>query len=77
MGCLVVPDKKFRINLIERWGCVLLFAHNHPTINVAEYDVKFVGLIGESPIIIKNALTFPAMHSRGNANRFDACICGK
>jgi hypothetical protein len=77
MSCLVVCDKKTGINLIDRQSWVLAFAQDCASINVVEDHVELMQLIGITPVIVENILTFLATYPGSNANQFSTCIGGK
>jgi hypothetical protein len=77
MLCLVVSDEETWVDVVKRRSWVFALANDGSAINVAEEDVKFVGLVWEATIVIKDVLTLLATHSLGDANRFGAGICGK
>jgi hypothetical protein len=77
MSCLIICDKKTGINLVDRRSWVLAFAQNCASINVVEDPVELMRLIGITPVIVENILTFLATYPGSYANWFGACIGGK
>jgi hypothetical protein len=47
------------------------FAKNTTSVDAMEDDIKVVGLVGKSGIVIKNVRAFPTAFSRNNADRLE------
>jgi hypothetical protein len=77
MSCLVICDEKTGIDLVDRRSWVLAFAQDCASIDVVEDHVELMQLIGITPVIVENVLTFLATYPGSYANWFGTCIGGK
>jgi hypothetical protein len=57
---LIIHCMKARVDGVQWWGGVFLFAKDSPAVHVVQKGVKFVGLIGEASVIDKDVLPFPS-----------------
>jgi hypothetical protein len=57
---LVIHCMKTRVNGVQWWGGVFLFAKDGPAVHVVQKGVKFVRLIGEASVIDEDVLPFPS-----------------
>jgi hypothetical protein len=56
------------INVVQGRGRMLALPKNRTSVDTVEDDIKFVGLVRETTVVVKDIGMFPATYARSDAD---------